>query len=231
MIGQYGLDIARKAEQDYYFEHKFGSNPNLVSGSQSIWSQGGLYPWSALDTAQILYVISTSGSDTGDITLYGLDENYEALEETVTLTGTVAVPTQNPFKRIFRMKYQEGTSNVGRVTARTLSPTGTVVADMLEGYSQTLMAVYTIPANVRAFGCQFTVGVGKGGDCSFKIFTREFGKSFRIRADVELYESTFTQTYAVPFNLPPKMDIDFRAITSGNNFPATASFDMILDPR
>ena len=228
MIGHYGLDIARKAEQDYYFEHKFGSNPNLVSGSQSIWTQGGLYPWAALDTAQILYVISTSGSDTGGITF---DENYESLEETITLTGLTAVPTQNTFKRIFRMKYQDGASNIGRVTARTVSGTGTVVADMLAGYSQTLMAVYTIPANVRAFGCQFTVGVGKGGDASFKIFTRELGKSFRIRADVELYQSTFTQTYAVPFNLSPKMDIDFRAITSGNNFPATASFDMILDPR
>ena len=33
MIGSYGLDIARGAERNYAFEHKFGANPNLTSGN------------------------------------------------------------------------------------------------------------------------------------------------------------------------------------------------------
>lgn len=219
------LDIALGREYNLTFEHKFGVNRNLVSGTQSIWTGGGLYPWSALDNPQTLYIISTSGSDTGSLTLYGLDSNYIPLTETVTMTGQTAKATQNQFKRIFRMIAT--TTNVGTITARTVSGSGTVVAHMEAGKSQTLMAVYTVPANVNAYGTQFTVGVGKGGDASFAPYVREFGGAFRIRGEVELYQNTFTQTYTVPIPLGPRADIDFRAITTGNNFPATASFDLI----
>ena len=230
MIGAYGLDIARGAERDYTFEHKFGANPNLVSGTQTLWTQGGAYPWSALDNPQILYIKSTSASDTGSLTVYGLDADYVLQQETVTMTGLTAVPTQNTFKRIYRMIYSDSAANAGAITARTVSGTGVVVAHIKIGDSQTLMCVYTIPANTRAYGTQFTAGIGKGGDAEFKLYTRDFGGTFRIRAQLELYETTFTQTYSVPFYLPPKMDIDFRATTTGNNFPATGSFDLILDP-
>lgn len=223
------LDIALGRDYNQTFEHKFGANRNLVSGAQTIWTQGGLYPWSALDNPQTLYIISTSTSDTGTIEIIGLDNNYLPLSETVTLTGQTAKATQNQFKRVFRMI--SSTTNVGVITARTISGTGTVVAHMEAGTSQTLMAVYTIPATVNAYGTQFTAGIGKGGDATFTPYVREFGGAFRIRGELELYESTFTQTYTVPVPIGPKADIDFRVSTSGNNFPATASFDLILYKR
>lgn len=231
MIGNYGLDIARGAERNYVFEHKFGANPNLTSGTSTIWTQGGLYPWAALDDPQILYLISTSASDTGQLIVYGLDNDYVLQEETVTMTGTAAAATQNTFKRIYRMIYIDGATNAGTITARTLSGSGTVVGHMQAGVSQTLMCVYTIPARTPSYLAQFTVGIGKGGDAEFKLFTRDFGEVFRIRSQLELYETTFTQTYSVPLHLPPKMDIDFRATASANNFPASGSFDLILDPN
>ena len=223
------LDIALGRDYNQTFEHKFGANRNLVSGAQTIWTQGGLYPWSALDNPQTLYIISTSTADTGTLEIIGLDNNYLPLSETVTLTGQTAKATQNQFKRVFRMI--SNTTNVGVITARTISGTGTVVAHMEAGTSQTLMAVYTIPATVNAYGTQFTVGVGKGGDATFSPYVRAFGGAFRIRGELELYESTFTQTYTVPIPIGPRADIDFRVSTSGNNFPATASFDLILYKR
>ena len=223
------LDIALGRDYNQTFEHKFGANRNLVSGTQTIWTQGGLYPWSVLDNPQTLYVISTSTSDTGTLEIIGLDSNYLPLSETVTLTGQTATATQNQFKRVFRMI--SNSTNAGVITARTISGTGTVVAHMEAGASQTLMSVYTIPATVNAYGAQFTVGVGKGGDATFTPYIREFGGAFRIRGELELYQNTFTQTYTVPIPIGPKADIDFRVSTSGNNFPATASFDLILYKR
>lgn len=231
MIGNYGLDIARGAERNYVFEHKFGAIPNLTSGTSTIWTQGGLYPWAALDDPQILYLISTSASDTGSLNVYGLDSNYILQQETVTMTGTVAVATHNTFKRIYRMIYADGAANAGVITARTLSGSGTVVGHMQAGVSQTLMSVYTVPAHTPSYLSQVTIGIGKGGDAAFKMFTRDLGGVFRIRSQLELYESTFTQTYSAPLTLAPCSDIDLRATTSGNNFPATGSFDLILDPN
>ena len=233
MIGKYGLDIARGAERDYDFEHKFGSNPNLVSGSQSIWTQGGLYPWAALDgEAQTLYVISTNAADTSTIEIFGLDNDWRLQSETLTMTGTTAVPTVNTYKRIYRMIYDHSTSNVGVITARTVSGTGTVVAHISAGTAQTLMAVYTVPAGYNAYLNLYTVGIGKGGDSSFRLYKREnyYGPTaFNIQSDVVLYETTISQQYTVPIRFIQKTDIDFRSLTTGNNFAATASFDLILD--
>jgi len=233
MIGRYGLDIARAAERDYTFEHKFGSNPNLTSGSQSIWCQGGLYPWAALDgVAQTLYIKSTSASDTSTLEVLGLDDNWELQTDTITMTGLTAVTTNVPFKRIYRMIYDSGATNVGVITTHTVSGTGTVVAHIRAGVGQTLMAVYTIPAGYNGYLCKYTAGIGKGGDSNFRIYVRDnhYGSSsFNIKSDINLYETTVSQDYTVPLRFIQKTDIDFRALTTGNNFSATASFDLILD--
>lgn len=233
MIGLYGLEIARKAERDYIGEHKFGSNPNLTSGSQSIWTQGGLYPWGEFDAGAVtLYIKSTSTADTSTIKIFGLDTNWELQEETLTLTGTTAVTTVNTYRRIHRMIYDTTALNVGLVTARTVSATGTVVASIEVGTAQTLMAVYTVPKGYTAYLCQSTVGIGKGGDASFRLYTRDnyYGQtSFNIKSDIVLFETTISQDYTIPIRLKQQADLDFRALTTGNNFSATASFDLILD--
>jgi hypothetical protein len=222
MIGSYALDIARKAERDYRFHHGFGYNSAVVSGSQSVWTAGGLYPW--LATARQLTVVSTSASDTGTLRIVGLDANYLPLEETITLTGTTPVVTTAAFFRVNYMSFVA--SNVGVITAKYLTDT---IAHIAIGTSQTQAAIYTVPAGVVAYGTQLTVGVGKGGDVRFEARIRLAGGIFQTRTILEIYESTFTQLYSVPVQIPPKSDIDFLAITSGNNFKATASFDLILD--
>ena len=233
MIGRYGLDIARRAERDYTSEHKFGSNPSIVSGTQTIWSQGGLYPWGEFDAGAVtLYIKSTHPADTYTIKIFGLDSNWGLQSEVLTMAGTTAVPTANTYRRIYRMVYDHTAVNAGLVTARTVSGAGTVVACIDIGVAQTLMAVYTIPKGYNGYLCKSTVGIGKGGDASFRLYIRDnhYGEtSFNIKSDVNLYQATVSQDYTVPLRFIQQTDIDFRALTTGNNFHATASFDLILD--
>lgn len=231
MIGSYALDIARGAERDYTFYHVFGVRVN-ISGNESIWTQGGLYPWSAWDgDAKAVFVKSTA-ADTGSLRVVGLDANWLTQEETVTLTGTTAVELPSTFRRINAM-YYSGPA-VGTITARTLSGIGTVVANIPVGYTSSPSAIYTIPADYNAYGTQLTVGTGKGGDGMFRVFTRTNYYSqgtFVERAIIESYQNSFTQNYSVPVLLEAKTDIDFRIYTGSNNFNATASFDIVLDKR
>ena len=102
------LDVARDAISNSKIVHKFGANFDIdqATDPESVWSGGGLYPWSALATAQTIYCLSTSASDTAVLTLEGLDSSYHEISETVTLTGTSAVTTTNQFIRVFRMTYE-----------------------------------------------------------------------------------------------------------------------------
>ena len=207
--------------------HKFGSNLALAGASESIWSAGGLYPWASFATAQTIYAISTEAADTGTLEIQGLDENYALQTTTVTLTGLTAVDTgATTFIRIFRMKYS-GT-NVGTITARVTSGTGTVVAQIDAGVSQTLMAVYTVPAQTTAFMLNYTVGTGKGDDAHLKLFARESGSSFQIKNEMKSYQSTITRDFPIPLRFEEKTDIDFRATTSSANSDCIVNFDLVL---
>ena len=104
----------------------------------------GRLPYSA-DSIRSIY----QRSDTMGVVIEGLNENYQPQTETVTLTGTTAVTTDNTFVRVFRMATDA--LNVGDITARVTSASGTVVAQIDVGYGQTLMAVYTVPAGKTAY--------------------------------------------------------------------------------
>lgn len=227
MISDLGLQIVTGREHNYTYEHKFGSNPALVNGSQSIWTKGGLYPWDAWNTAGTLSVVSTSASDTSTLEIKGLDENWDFQDEVITMTGTTPAVTTKNWKRVYRMRYNHTGTNVGDIEA---SIAGQVVAHIEAGKGQTLMAVYTVPRLYKCYGLQITYGIGKGGDARFDLMVRDnFRESgFRIQGEVNLYQNTFTQTYAMPVEVPQMADIDVRATTGGNNFAASASFDLLL---
>jgi len=231
MLGIHGLsDIKKRTDGRYWSHiHKFGSTS--AGGTGSIWSYGGLYPWSALDNPQTLYVSSTVGDgDDGSVELQGLDENWNLLTETVSLSGSPSeTTTTNTFRRIFRMRYSA--TNVGSITARTVSHAGTVVAEIEPTKSQTLMAVYTVPAGRSGYLLNYTAGVGKGDDTNIELFIREKQtEAFRIKSEATLFQNYHRQEFSIPLELPPKSDIDFRSTASGGagNSICTLNFDLVL---
>jgi hypothetical protein len=127
------LAIAKGEVNGYSVVHKFGANFDIDNNSEpeTVWTGGGLYPWSSLATAQTLYVLSESSEDTGTLEIQGLDENYNLQTEELTLTGTTAVTTVNTFLRVYRMIYTDGgAGNAGIITTRVGSSSGVVVAQI-----------------------------------------------------------------------------------------------------
>jgi hypothetical protein len=231
-LPNYGLGLAKGQFDDVTSVHKFGANFDIdnTSEPETVWTAGGLYPWSSLATAQTLYCLSDSASDTSTLTIQGLDSDYNLLTETVTLTGTTAVTTTNQFIRVFRMSYNGGASNVGTVTARVTSGSGTIVAQIDEEFSETLMCVYTIPAGYTGYLLCGDASVQKNKDVQIKFFVRQFGQSFKIAHMAEVFERTYRYDFPIPMKLPEKTDLEVRADNvESNNTRLTANFDLILD--
>jgi hypothetical protein len=102
-LTEQNINIARGLVRGASVIHKFGRNPNVGGIPETIWEQGGVYTY--LTVASTVYV---SGADAQDgaagtgartVTVQGLDANYNAIEETLTVDG--AVSTQS-FLRVFR---------------------------------------------------------------------------------------------------------------------------------
>ena len=223
------LDVARGSISNSKIVHKFGANFDIdqATDPESVWTAGGLYPWASLATAQTIYCISTSASDTAVLTVEGLDANYNEQTESVTLTGTTAVATTNTFIRVFRMTYEDG-ANVGTITARTVSASGTVVAQIDVGYAQTLMAVYTVPAGHTGYLVALDTTIDSNKNAQLLMYHRLFGKPFRI-AHVAETSGHYRYDFHAPLRVPEKTDIDIRIDNvSGNDSRVTANFDIVL---
>jgi len=216
------LDISRKrSTHPAYLDsvHKFGSNPAVGISPETVWSQGGLYPWASFpDTIYI------TGTDVGNVEISGLDTDYNEYTETVAI-GTNSAQS---FSRIFRMTAD--IVNSAAIYARAGSNAGTVVATIDTGKAQTLMAIYTIPKDKVGYLVRYTVGCGTNDRILTEMFTRESGSVFRIKSEMFILENTITQDFFAPIRLEEKTDIDFRATANqGSNNKVILNFDLILE--
>lgn len=225
------LNIARGLVKGTTFVHKFGAVPSLSTATTgTVWDVNDtIYPWSAWDTAGTITIDRASASDANkQVTVVGLDSEYNALQETITLTNATGNASTNSFKRVFRAFIVDGSTNVGLIS---IKKGGTTVAAITATKGQTLMAVYTVPAGYTAFLCKGVATAQASADATGDMFVRYFGQSsFRVghSFEVEGAGGQYGYDFTVPIPIPAKSDIDVRVTSRSNNGRYTAAFDIIL---
>lgn len=228
---EFSLQLARGHISNHSFNHKFGAVPAMSTGATgTIWDVNDtIYPWSVWDTAGTISVSTVNASDNGkQITVQGLDDDYNFQEETIVVSSSGAVAGTKIFKRLNRGFIVDGSTNVADVT---VTKNGTTVLKITAGKGQTLMAVYTVPADKTAYLTQGTCTIQKGGDATGDMFVRYFGQSsFRVghSFEVEGAGGQYNYKFTIPLRIPEKSDIDVRANVRSNNARLTAAFDLIL---
>lgn len=233
----WGLDVSQGNVTGHTFIHKFGAVPTMSNNSSgSVWDVNDtVYPWSAFTTAGTISILTTAANgsvvttDNGlSVTIEGLDSNYAPLTDTLTISGSTATGTQS-FKRVFRAYVTDGsTDNKSQIR---MSKGATEVARINIGKSQTLMAIYTIPAGKTGYMMQGTSSIQAGADATGDMFVRYFGQSsFRVGHSFEVSGAGgfYNFNFKFPIPIPEKSDIDVRAAMRSNNARLTASFDMLL---
>ena len=237
------LAISRGHSIGYRTLYKFGYNPDVNGDEETVWEQGGDYPW--LDSAVTMFVSSTSVNDTSGgsgantILIQGLDENYVEIEETITLNGQTQVTTQLSYLRVYRafvtLAGSSGTSGgtiyIGSSGATGGVPNGTVYANLGIG-NQTQIAAYTVPAGHTLYVDEINITAAlnlanKRVDASFH--TRDFGSNvFRTRFINVLQSNQLNQRFKYPQDFAEKTDVEIRVSTNTTNNPIAASFQGVL---
>ena len=225
------LAIAKGEVNGYSSEHKFGAVPAMSNNeSGTIWDVNDTdYPWSSWSTAGTVDIPAVNASDNGKkITLVGLDADYNAQSEEITLSSSGSVTSTNSYIRLYRAFLSNGSTNVGVINVQKSAVT---VLRINAGKGQTLMAIYTVPAGYTAYLMQGTATCQGNADATGDMFVRYFGQdAFRIGHSFEFTGAggQYTYKFAVPRTVPEKSDIDVRASVRSNNARLTAAFDLIL---
>jgi hypothetical protein len=196
--------------------YKFGFNQVIQDVEETVWEGGGLYtyPTSALP----MTVISSAGAtDNGvEITVQGLDANYNEQSVTVTLAGAGTFTTTETFIRVFRAYVsgsQEPTGNI------SITNGGTTYA-FVNGDYQTQMCLWTVPAGYTAYLKQTDVAVHTEQNNKFgtvRLVAREPNGVFRTQDAFTAANDVVTRNYSTVLTFPEKTDLEFRAKASSAN--------------
>ena len=240
------LQVARGQVAYHESVYKFGNNAAVANVTETIWQQGGLYSY--LSAASVLKVSSSSANDTSagtgarTVELFGLDGDYNEINELVTLNGQTAVNTTQSYLRINRMIVRSAGSggyNAGVIYAGTGTVTAGVPANIYatingDGTNQTLMALWTVPAGYTAYLMQYDVSNGTSSAtpavCKLTLVARPYGEVFQSKDVKSLTTGMHIEnSLVIPVKFTEKTDIEVRAVSSSASvtFDISAAFEII----
>jgi len=230
------LDYILNNVQDYV--HKFGSHPNVnqnvsFDNQYTIWDGATKYEFPS-DSGESLQIVSDSADDSQLIYVEGLDENFIKKTEEVNLNGTTPVNLSGLWSRVYR-SYNNGSEDLnGNVSIKGAISTNTF-AKILIGNNQTLMSVYTVPADFTGYLLKYSItaqNIGSSSSIGFTVHMaiREHGKTFRVAARTSAgTDYSVQEEYPFPLKINPKSDILFNIVNAnGNNGSINADFDIAL---
>jgi len=238
------IPIAGGLVDGYSALHKFGRNPNVGNVPETIWMHGGLYSYLDVGSDSTVYAYSASSDDglgndgARTITVQGLDNDFNEIEETISVNGAASTASFLRVYRAFVVTAGVLAANDGNVLISTAaSGGGTVLADIgvigsgtTTGLGQTQLALYTIPAGKTGYLTNWNIGVAPmNNSVTVTLISREQdgGAPFRSRDIVDTVGGYTTHNYSIPIRFPEKTDIEVRG-TGDTSSVISSSFDIIL---
>ena len=228
-VAPYGIGVKNGRYPELSGIDKFGYLPTATTSYKTIWDGDNVYTYPSAATT--MNVVSSAGAtDNGiDITIQGLDADYNQVTETVTLGDDSAggTATTTEFLRVFRAFVANGTDITGNVT---IQQDGVVYAKIFAEMQQTLMAVYTIPAGKRGYLVAANISVEKNQPVVAKLMIRKPGNVLKVQGIVSTFGIPFQRVWQLPPVIDEKSDIEIRA-KAGATTSIAAGFEIVLEDK
>lgn len=221
-----GLNVARGLISGASSVHRIGYRSSLQNSTeQVIWTGTDNEPF-VPSTASILNIRSDDPTDIGiEITISGLDSNYDPIIDTIELNGTTNVPTTNLYLRVHNLYVSNGTVPNGSINAYI----GTdIVAHIDPNINQSMMGTYTIPNGSIGYLYVGDVSVGKGGDAEVRMKIKNPGGVWMTCHIAQVFQGSYRYDFTFPSRLESGMDIKITGLTTTTGSSIACNFDILL---
>jgi len=221
----YTYDIARGTITGRQAVRRFGHNLDVGTSAETVSHIGTVMYYPA--AAEILKIKSDDADDDGapagagarTVWIQGLDNNYELIQDTVTMDGTTAVDTNVAFLRVLMMKVvTAGASgfNEGVITAYGADGTSKIIAIGAEE-NRAHSASFTVPANQTLYIIGMTIGDASLKGAEVGLYTRTFGGLWENTRPYDVMDAVVVFPLFVPLRFLEKTDIEMRttALSAG----------------
>jgi hypothetical protein len=223
----FSVSLQRGLISNFSGIHKFGYNSAVGTSFETIASNiNGLYIYPTVATTAVATSSNTASDNGGTVEIQGLDSNYDLVTETITIGGSASTAL---FMRVFRVIMKTATTGNANVGIITITVNAKNVAEISAGYGQSLIAIYTVPRNHRAYLMSFDVGCSKQKEIEGKIIARPLnGNVFQTKAYVTTFGVPYRQQYLVPEVFEEKSDIEVRAKADATT-AISAGFELYIE--
>ncbi len=226
---QFDLQVGRSEIPGHQSVFLFGYSASITNTAFiPAWENTAAYTYPA--SAVAMSIVSTSASDTAvKIIIYGLDINYNLINETVTLTGTTPVVTNTLFFRVNQLDVLPDSVNpVGVITAKNGGVTyGQIAVDT----GQSNMSIYTVPAGYTLYGNHVgawsSTSVTSGVYATFRAQTLSPAGTKYIVSQAP-FLNTFEFASNFPLRFTEKTDVQFQFKSSGAGLGIGTIFEGVL---
>jgi len=234
------LEISKGNVPGHFAIHKYGHNLELATTFETIWDGSDVYTYPTVAT--LMNLTSTDVDDTNDgagawnVTIYGLDANYDQINETVLLNGQTPTPTTLQYLRVYRMYIRrvgatgvnEGIIYLG--TGATVAGVPANIYAMIEvGYGQTMMTQYTVPDGYTAYISNFIVTCTANKNFVTHLIVREYNEGWRVLEESSLAGGGYAHiTYDPQRIIPERSDIEFQGLVDVVTGSTEINYDLIL---
>jgi len=228
----YTFDIAKGNVPKHTAIRKFGHSSSVGATVEEVWDGSTAYVY--LSNAATVYITSDDDSDDQIYEVQGLDAdwNYQILN--VTCAGFTPVALNGTWMRIFRVKNIGVTDNAGTIYFSTdPEPSGSdgvpdtgILAQITVGFNQTLMALWTVPADYTAYMISFYAATSSSKATEVHLYVRSYGGVFQIKKLLTIYEGYSFIPYSLPLVIAAKSDIVIKAKAALGGGEVSAGFDL-----
>lgn len=207
--------------------HKYGFNAAVGTSYTTIWEQQGAVTFPTTAAVVGIPTGSQSASNDGvEITVQGVDGDYEEISETLTLNASGDATSTATFLRINRAFVSGSTALAADVD---LEIGTTTMAHIDVDHQQTMQCIYTVPAGFTGYLTKLHASTGtKNKQAEVRIYAKEDGGVSRTRELFGVFENTVQKDYDVPVVFNEKCDIEIQAKSESTSTLITAGFDLIL---
>ena len=235
-----GIGVAAGRIRDVESVNVFGHNNSIGLEFETLWNEGGLY---ADPTSPLTLQISSSSSNDVDggtgarkVEIFGLDVDFDPINEIVNLNGQNQVATTKQYRRCFSMIVRSagiGAENEGIVYAgfgaATAGKPALVISLVEAGLNQALMCHYTIRAGYTGYAVKLAIESSITKEITADFVVRPPGEVYQVKQQFNLTQDISSQDFEAPIKIDEKSDLEFRAKADpGGTGDLSARISLIL---
>ena len=243
----FGYDVSKGNIDGVERVNKFGYNAAVGATLEAIWDYSGTYSWNADDTFVTMYISSDNAGDQNlPYTVQGINSEYDWDSVDITTDGAsgftfvpiVSNAADGLWWRVNRALHTapSTTAALGNIyISRDNTDVGgngipdtvaDIQAEILIGMEQTLMALWTIPRDRKAYLTHFYSSTSVAKVTEVRLYYRPFGGVFNIKHIVTINASSYQHEWHFPGQYAGKGDLMIQATAAGGGGKVAAGFSL-----